>query len=133
MDMVILAAVNLVGIISLGILCIYAEVERQKAVGEANYLRARLRANGWSEWHVTRSQGSLPLASWQIKPLIERHVQELSAVRTPFALARIPAQQKEETENKLHALQMAYRYALIHEEYTKHKVRDDAMIPTIRV
>lgn len=121
MDMVILAAVNLVGIISLGILCIYAEVERQKAVGDANYLRARLRANGWSEWHVTRSQGSLPLASWQIKPLIEKHVQQLSALRVPVALARIPVNVEEEAENRLYALQMAYRYAVIHEDYERSK------------
>jgi len=132
MDMVILAVVNLVGIASLGILCIYAEVERQRVAREVIFLRARLKANGWSEFHVTRSGGALPLASWQIQPLIERHVQQLSALRVPSALARIPVNVEEEAENKLYALQMAYRYAVIHEDYERAK-REGQFLPTIRV
>ena len=131
MDVVILSMLNVLAIISLGVLCIYAEIERQKAVSDVKFLRARLRANGWSEFHVNRSGGSLPLASWQIKPLIERHVQELSAIRVPVALARIPVQQQEEVENKLYALQMAYRYAVIHEDYERAKTGQ--LLPIIRV
>jgi len=132
MDMVILAVVNLVGIASLGILCIYAEVERQRVAREVIFLRARLKSNGWSEFHATRSGGALPLASWQIKPLIERHVQQLSALRVPLALARIPVNEEEEAENRLYALQMAYRYAVIHEDYERAK-REEQFLPTIRV